>query len=520
MEITILATSDMHGFILPTDFRSREQNQSFGTAKVASVIKKLKDQATGPVITIENGDFIQGSPLTFYLAKHQATQDPTALMKALDLIGYDVGLLGNHEFNYGRNYLEKMEQATNHPLLCANILDQSGQSFTGQPYIILEKAGLKIAILGLTTQYIPHWERPEQITGLQFKSALETAKKYVPYLRQQADLVLVSYHGGFERDFETGEPTEALTGENEGFAILQEVSGIDAFITGHQHRKIATVVNNVPVIQPGFRGEFVGKINLTVEQANDGQWSVTKAHSELVPVANEEPAPEIVNTFEELSEKVEAWLDQPLGKVEGSMIIEDPNEARIKEHPYIEFIQKVQMAASGADISATALFNNEGRGFDRTITMRSVVTNYIYPNTLAVLRITGADLKAALEKSASFFQLTKQGEIGINPAFLEPKPAYYNYDMYEGIEYVVDVSKPMGERITTLNYQSRAVTADEMYEVVINQYRAVGGGDYEMFSAEKIVKEIPVDMTELIANYLQKNSVISATTNQNFQVIK
>lgn len=518
MEITILATSDVHGYIEPSNFGSRNQDMPFGLAKAATILKEERKKATGPVILIENGDFIQGSPLSYYIAKRRLDEDPTPLMNLLNGLQYDVGLLGNHEFNNGPKYLNQAIKAANHPVICANILNDAGVPAFGKAYEIIEKAGVKIAILGLTTPYIPNWEHPDHIQGLTFKSAVETAKDYVPKLRELADIVIVSYHGGFEKDLETGEATEALTGENEGFQLVTEVKGIDAFVTGHQHRTIATKVAGVPIIQPGYRGEYVGEIKLTIEKTTTG-YQVITSEAELLATGNAIVDETVMSQIAPIMAEVEDWLDQPLGKVEGDMTIYDANQARIVEHPYVEFIQKVQMEASGTDIAGTALFNNEGTGFKSVITMRDVVTNYIYPNTLAVLRVTGADLKAALERSASFFQVEDDGTIGINPLFIEPKPQYYNYDMYEGIEYTLNIKQPIGERVVSLNYHGKPVLPTDLLEVTANQYRAVGGGDYEMYDASKIIREIQVDMTELIADYLTKYPVIEATANHNFQVI-
>lgn len=515
MELKILATSDMHGYIMPTNFTQRELDLPFGTAKVATKLKELRQKATGPVIQIENGDFIQGSPLSYYIRKN-SKHGVQAITKLINQLQFDVSVLGNHEFNYGLEYLNEAIQSYNHPVLAANILNQDGQPAFGQPYTIIEKSGVKIAVLGVVTQYIPHWEQPATITGLTFESIIDTAKKYIPQLREQADVVIVAYHGGFEKDLVTGEPTEALTGENEGYELLSQVSGIDALITGHQHRQIATKINGVPVIQPGFQGAFVGEICLELDEENN--YAVIESHAAIHATADEKVDEEVVSELAELNEEVEDWLDQAVGQVIGDMRITDPNEARLVEHPYIEFINRVQMEASGADISGTALFNNDGKGFNATITMRDVITNYVYPNTLAVLKVSGADLRAALEQTAEYFVI-ENGETIFNPKYVEPKPQYYNYDMYEGIDYVIDLTKPIGERITTLNYQGKAVQPTDSLEIVTNQYRAVGGGNYTMFTADKIVREIPVDMTELIAEYLRKHPVIEATVNHNFKII-
>lgn len=520
LELTILATSDLHGYILPTNFGSTGQDLPISLAKVASVMKEQTAKAKGPVVKIDNGDFIQGSPLSYYVAKSKDTEKLAVLMENLNQIDYDAAVFGNHEFNYGLDYLRKAGEFVHHPMLAANIVDQSGQPAFGPGFTIIEKSGVKIAILGVTTSYIPNWEHPDNIVGLSFENVIETVKRYLPFLRSQADVVIVSYHGGFEGDLLTGEPTESLTGENEGWQLLQEVKGIDALITGHQHREIATIIEGVPTIQPGFRGEFVGKITLELEKDGSDNYKVVDGHATLLPVDSHAVDEAVMANMSELAAEVESWLDQPLGKVDGSMIITDPNQARIEEHPYVELIQKVQMQAAGVTISGTALFNNEGKGFSDLITMRDVVTNYIYPNTLAVLTVTGADLKAALEQSAAFFELDATGEIGINPSFISPKPQFYNYDMYEGIEYIIDVSQPIGQRITHLTYQDQDIDLNETFEIVVNQYRGVGGGNYTMFDASKIIREVPVDMTELIANYLDENPLIEATVNHNFKVVK
>lgn len=519
MKLTILATSDMHGYIKPSNFGAKEQDMPFGSAKAATIIKEKKAAAAGPVLTIENGDFIQGSPLSYYIARRKTPNDPSDLVNVLNLIDYDAAVLGNHEFNYGKDYLQQAIAAAKHPILAANIVNEQGEPAFGKAYEIFEKGGVKIAVLGMTTQYIPNWEHPTHIHGLTFKSIVDTAKEYVPKLRELADVVVVSYHGGFEKELKTGEPTEALTGENEGYELVTQVAGIDALITGHQHRVIATKLNGVPIIQPGFRGEYVGEITLTLEQNTQGTYVVTDSEAQLLETGNAIPDAAVLSSLAELSEEVEEWLDQPLGKVEGDMTIQDADKARLTEHPYVEFIQKVQMDATGTDISGTALFNNEGKGFGSIITMRDVVTNYIYPNTLAVLRISGEDLKAALEQSAAFFQAETDGTIGINPQFIEPKPQYYNYDMYEGIEYTINVKRPIGERITTLLYKGQPIHAADWFDVTANQYRAVGGGNYGMYSADKIIKEVQKDMTELIADYLVEHPVILAETNDNFKVV-
>lgn len=516
MKLTLFGTSDIHGYVYPTDYQSRTHNTEYGLLKLAALLQKERSKEIGVSLAIENGDIIQGSPFTHYLVKHK--QSAGHLMDIVNNLQFDAGIIGNHEFNYGLDYLDSAVNGANHPILCANILTDDGKTAFGEPYKIFEKKGIKIAVLGLTTQYIPHWEHPENYSGLTFESAVKTAQKYVPLLRDRADIVVVSYHGGFEKDLFSGQPTETLTGENEGYAILNEVEGIDVLLSGHQHRLIAEVVNGTAVVMPGSKGEYLGKVELELE-VSDETVSIKTMTPELLSVKDEQIDDRLAAEYKWLNEEVEDWLDQPIGRVEGDMTIDDVEKARKEEHPYIEFINRVQMYYSDCDISGTALFNNKVKGFNESITMRDVVLNYIYPNTLAVLNVSGKDLKAALEQSASYFVVNDENDIEVNPEFMDPKPQMYNYDMYEGIDYTIDVAQPEGHRIVSFKYRKKDIMPEDRLDIVINQYRAVGGGNYTMFDTDKIKREVTIPMNELIGEYFSAFSPIKAEVNNNFKVI-
>jgi len=150
--------------------------------------------------------------------------------------------------------------------------------------------------------------------------------------------------------------------------------------------------------------------------------------------------------------------------------------------------------------------------------MRDIVSNYIYPNTLKVIRISGQDIKEALEQTAQYFTI-ENGKIKVNPAFSYPKPQHYNYDMWEGIEYELKISNPIGQRVIHLNHQGAPLQLDQQYDVVMNSYRASGGGNFNMFKQKPVIKDIPIDMTELIANYIRERKIIKATCNNNWKVV-
>ncbi|MDQ1910329.1 bifunctional UDP-sugar hydrolase/5'-nucleotidase [Paenibacillus sp. GD4] len=520
--LTLLETSDIHGNMLPILYANHQPTET-GFAKLATVIREERKKG-GPLLVIDNGDLIQGTPLAYHHAKlNGGVISP--MIDSLNELGYDAAVIGNHEFNYGLELLEKGIRESAFPWLSANIVnEQTGEPYFGKPYLVKEfEGGLRVGVLGLTTKYIPNWEKAEHIRGLRFEDAVETARKWVRVLREveRADIVVVSYHGGFERNLATGVPTEALTGENQGYALCTEVEGIDVLLTGHQHRVLSGIeVNGVVIVQPGVAGAFLGRVELKLHKDDTGRWRVAEKRSELLSPEGVVPDAAVVEKVRPHEELTQVWLDQPIGKLTGDMLVRDHQQVRLQEHPLIEFINRVQMEISGAPISNTALFDNVSPGFPENITMRDIVSNYVYPNTLQVIRVSGQDIKDALERSASYFaEYHGEGPIEVSPDFSDPKPQHYNYDMWEGITYRLNISRPVGERVERLEYEGKPLDMKGEYDVVMNNYRAGGGGNYSMFQGKPAVKDIPTDMAELLANYIMERGTIQATLNNNWEVV-
>jgi len=518
--VKILYTSDVHGNASPISYGTNEPADS-GLATYAAVVKQAKKDDEH-IIVIDNGDLIQGTPLmTHYVKEHADQINP--MIGLMNEIGIDAGVIGNHEFNFGKQILNHAVEQSAFPWLSANSLDaQTMQPYFGQPYIMKELPnGLRVAIVGVTTHYIPNWESPEHIKGIHFADAFLTLKKWVAYIHQQErpDVLIASYHGGFERDLDTGEPTESLTGENQGYKMCKEIEGIDVLLTGHQHRKLTSDINGVLVIQPGNNGEMYGEVVIELQDDKDG-WAITDKHASLHSLAEVEADSESLRFLSELERSTQRWLDEPIGHIEGDMTIADHFQARLKKHPFVEFIQKVQMEAGGVDLSITSLFNNVIEGFSSVVTMRDVVGNYMFPNTLTVLELTGNDIIAAMEKSANYFIIDEEGHIAVNPMYIAPKPQHYNYDMWEGINYTINVAKPVGERIEQIMYHGKPLDTNGRYHVAMNNYRANGGGDFSMFKDKPIIKDLQIDMVELIRAYFEKHKTVQATITDNFTVTR
>jgi 2',3'-cyclic-nucleotide 2'-phosphodiesterase/3'-nucleotidase len=517
--LTILETSDVHGNVLPINY-SDNSYSNCGLAALSTIITKERELNLNTIL-IDNGDMIQGTAFTYFHAKTKNNmQNP--MIEVMNLMGYDAAVIGNHEFNYGREYLEDAIRTSDFPWLCANITKKTtGKSFTNKPYIIKTfDNGLKVGILGLTTKYIPSWENPETIKDLDFKDVIESADKWLNIMKEKegTDINIVSYHGGFERDLETGIPTEKLTGENQGYELCKKVDNIDVLLTGHQHRIIEDIsVNGVLVLQPGYNGNVIGKVTIVLSKTS-GKWSITSKRSSIINANATEVDKRILDSISSIETKAQFFLDIPMGFIEGDMTIKDSLEARLKDNAFIEFINNVQMDAAKVDISNTAIFDNHCMGFKHNVTMRDIIANYKFPNTIKVISLKGADIKAALEKTAEYFCIT-HGKIDVSMNGEHPKLPHYNYDMWEGIEYVIDVSKPINLRVTKLNYKNHPLNMDREYAVVMNNYRAGGGGDYLMFKGKTIIKDIPIDMAELIANYILERKTVKAVVNNNWKVI-
>lgn len=512
-KIQLIATSDIHGYIMPTSYRGNKE--AIGMASAASLINQLRQERSS--LLIDNGDLIQGSPLAYYYHRFHSKQ-PSPIIESANRLQYDAAVFGNHEFNYGLTILEKTVEESNFPWLAANIYKEDGTLWQ-QPYVIKQMEGINVGIVGVTTHFVTRWEAPERIEGLHFADAYESAAKWLAHMREhhQVDVAVLCYHGGFAHDLGSGELIEAVSGENQGYAMCKELD-FDIFITGHQHRQLCTKAFGKSIVQPGSKGAFVAAVTLNVE-INDGQ--VTAVHHEPVLYAVDE----LTKADEHIAEAAaymhgltEQWLDEPIGHIKGNMLFDDAFAVRIDKHSYIEFIQQVQMDASGAPISCTALFHDGAGGFREHVTMRDIVTNYIYPNTLKVLQVTGRQIVAALEQCAAYFTVAS-GELSVSPSFTYPKAQPYNYDMWEGIDYIMDIRKPIGSRITEVIFRGKALDLDENYNVVMNNYRATGAGNFPYFADCPVIQDIQIDMTELIANYFAKHPVIQAVCKQNWQIL-
>ena len=501
-KIKILMTSDVHTYVFPYSYADGK-SEDHGFGKAAHTIKRLRDENT---IVIDNGDVLEGSPLAYYHFEKRRNE-PNPFAKILNAIGYDYFNLGNHDFNHGEDVLMDYIHSLNMPCVSANVL-YKGEALS-KPYHIKKIAGKTIAIFGLVTQHIPFWEKPEHIEHFEFEDALEDAKKICQLIKENehADYVIGVYHGGFETDPDTLEPKGAQTGENKGYQMCTQIDNLDILLCGHQHMEMCGTCSGTVYIQSAHNGRQISYIEIDPE--------TNEIEAKLVDV-DKEADEEILSIMAEEEKDCQKWLDQPLGTSKVDLLIKDEFDARLHKSQVITFLNNVCFEATGADISANALFLF-AKGFEKNITMRDLVATYVFPNSLVVKKINGKILREYLERDAMFWDV-RDGKIVVEAHNDFPTPQHHNYDMLDGIEYTIKVSNPVGQRITSLTRHGVPIKDEDEFSFVINNYRAAGGGDYDMVKDAPTLKEIQRNVVEIIADYISRHKVIDFKPVDNIKV--
>ena len=502
MKIVIYQTSDLHGYVYPTNYVTE---QNLGILKIGSYMKKdeLNYDAS---LKIDCGDLIQGSAITHYLYKHEMERNP--IIDGLENIKYDAYVLGNHEFNYGLDYLNKSYSIVSDKIINGNI---QGLGFYTKPYKIFEFDGFRIGCIGFTTSFIPNWERECNIVGLTFNDPVKAYAKYEQELKENCDFIIVCYHGGFEKSLEDNTtPTEALTKENQGSELLEKFDSIDMILSGHQHRSFITKIDNRICSQPLNNGQNFTKIVIDTE--------TKEINYELVEVKNidVEIDEELQNVFEDVESKLQLYLDQEIGTFDKDIIVDDIFSARLNGHPIINFLHEVHLEVGNADFSALSLFDST-IGFHKNVSIRDVLINYPYPNTLKILKVKGENIKKAIEKAATYFVL-EDNKVVVNSTFLKPKVQNYNYDTFGGLTYEIDLNREFGDRVISMKRNGEDIDLEQYYSVVMNNYRATNTSIYPSYEGSEVLGEINIDIGEIIIDYIQNKKNIKSLDVSNYKI--
>lgn len=519
--VILLETSDLHGFIWNWDyFGNREFDQ--GLIKAAALIKQIR-QKHEAVLLLDGGDTIQGSPLIYYynVMKPDEACPMAVCMNALE---YDAMTIGNHEYNFGQPVLDKFIDEAEFPVMSANILHK-GQ-FKYQPYFIKKIKGITIGVLGLTTIGIPVWENPDHISGLEFRDPIAAAQDLIPELQALGATVLVALvHAGPhlepENPWDDGAwETDYRTWVDKGYAHVPEQNfmitlaeacpELDVIMGGHAHSLIPDArVNGVLLTEPYAYGRGISKVTLTVDDSG----RVIDKHGEFLSVKEVAPDPELEQISKVYHDTALEYVRSPLGFA--SSAFPGGNQARLKDGPLTDFINEVQFdiarnAGYPADVSLAAVFNDRGRLNAGTITVADVYGIYQYENTLVVMEISGSQLRAALEHDAGYWKQL-DGETDAVHTADELKSGDvrdYNWDIYSGIDYTIDLRLPEGERVTELRFNQKPVRPNQKLILAVNSYRAGGGGGYTMFQEGRILWQSMTEIRDYMVNYIAEKDTL------------
>ncbi|MBM0239851.1 5'-nucleotidase C-terminal domain-containing protein [Micromonospora sp. ATA32] len=531
-DLTVLGTSDTHGNVYNWDYyKGAEYDDSkhndVGVAKLATLVNQIRAERKGKAtLVLDAGDTIQGTPLATYYAKQEpitSTGETHPMANAMNVLKYDAVTLGNHEFNYGLPLLAKWISQLGFPALAANAVNEATGKPAFLPYVIKKVAlggydspTIKVGILGLTNPGVAIWDKANVEGKLVFPDMVETAKKWVPIMRERgADIVLISAHGG---DSGTSSYGPELPNENPVALIAQQVPGIDAILFGHAHNEVVErfVTNTatgeqVLTAEPSKWGQRLTRMDFTVTRER-GCWKVVSKHATMLNTNTVVEDPAVLAAVRGQHTKTVNYVNQVVAQ---STVELSAAESRYKDTPILDFINHVQTEVVSKALVGTAYAGlpvlSIAAPFSRTavfpagdVRIRDVAGLYVFDNTLEAVVLSGAEVRAYLEYSAKYFTTVAVGAT-VDPATIsDPGVPDYNYDVISGLDYDIDISKPVGQRITRLVLPGTdtPVTDDAQFVIAVNNYRRSGGGNFpgivktQVYNQQQEIRQLLIDWAQ------------------------
>jgi len=506
-EIRIVETSDVHGAFFPYNFIER-QPMSGSMARVSSFLKAQRRMYGNLVVAIDNGDILQGQPVCYY-SNVINTDAPNVAAEVVNYMNYDAQVFGNHDIETGHEVYDKWIKDLHCPVLGANVINTStGKPYT-LPYIIIDRDGLKIAILGLVTPAIPHWLSKNLWEGMRFEEMIASARHWMKVLRteEHADIIIGVFHSGWDGGIMTEEYEENATKK-----IAERVSGFDAIFFGHDHAERAETINGVPCLNPSCNANKVAVATITLiadppRLTPDGRvpsptkglkWRIADRSGEIVDISDLPVDEDYMKHFQPTIDSVNAYVNREIGVCPVSLHTRD---CFFGPAAFTDYIHGLQLEQTGADVSFNAPLNFDSEIKQGPVFMSDMFKLYRFENQIYVLRMTGEEIRKYLEYSYDLWINTMQSPDDhimlltsqtLNDQRIRFKNLTFNFDSAAGIAYEVDVTKPNGQRIRILRFSDgRPFDGKAWYHVAMNSYRGNGGGELLTNGAGIPVKDIP-----------------------------
>ncbi len=485
VELKVIETSDVHGHFFPYDFI--EGRELRGTlARASTYIKRQRRHYGDRLLLLDNGDILQGQPCTYW-SNYVMPEDMNLAASVVNYLGYDAETFGNHDVETGHKVYDKWIREVRCPMLGANIVDTSSELPYVRPYALIERDGVRIAILGMLTPTIPCWLNESLWQGLEFQEMVSCAKRWVKYIQQveHPDLILGLFHSGLNG----GITMENGIEEDATERVAQEVEGFDAIFFGHDH-----MVHNVTLKSPGGRDVLcldpscyvLNVAEATIRLTFEGDRLVGKdIRGEIVDVRQEEVDEQMVAHFQPTIDRIKEYVGLRIGHFATTVGTRD---CYFGPSAFTDFVHELQLRISGADISFNAPLSFDSKIEKGPVTVAAMFKLYRFENQLYVMKMTGREIRGHLELSYDRWVNTMTGpddhllllndESRGDQQRMGFRNYTFNFDSASGIDYEVDVTKPDGEKVRILRMSNgEPFDENKMYRVVMNSYRANGGGD-------------------------------------------
>ncbi len=507
-KITILATTDIHGNILGYNYDKGESFNNSGMNRIYSYIKQVKSENLNTLV-VDNGDIIQGNTLTDEMYSNKK-DEKHPVISAMNFMGYDAMVLGNHEFNFGLDLIKSLEKQSDFPFLSANVdYRESGEDFV-KTHTIINCGGVRVGIIGLTTPNVPRWVG-NLVKDLNFHDLGETAYRYVSEIRDKVDIIMVMAHASMVSEHDKKNERDAAE------KILRLCPEIDVLVVGHFHITVKEKRGKTLIGGATDSGQEVIRFDLTLDNNNhviDGQVKVVSMKA-YYPSEELSELPVIKKAHETTMDFVTEVIGEATEDFQPKDEISFIPEGRLRDTPLIELINKVQLINSGADVTSTSLIRDDSNIKKGVITYGHIFNVYKFTTFLYVVEVTGKELKNYMEWAASAYNQWKSGDISIS--FTVDIPGY-QHEFFAGVNYKVDISKPVGHRIVDLIFKGDLVKENQKLKLATSDYCYFANLKGRKLAKNNYIWKSSNTIRDMIVEYIKNQGIISPQVDNNWEI--